>query len=466
MKKTFVMLSACLSLLAAGLASATEIAVNTAYQGGLIAHEICVKYMSLVGMMLFDVDPQMQQITELLTKQGEVFNEFKAKNDQRISEIEQKGKATEETLKEVKALNDQLTEIAIQIKATGERLDDMEKKGNRPGNGNDPAPEVAEHKTKFYSFMRTGDDDGLADLEAKAFQAGSDVDGGYLVPAELDMELTRVASAVCKMRDLADVKTIGKASIKMRVKVSGTAGRWVGEGEQGGETPNSKYAVVEIAAEEMEIEPWVYNSALDDADYNVEQDVTEEAGIGFGEAEGAAFINGNGIKKPRGILTYPIVANANYAWGKVGYIPSGGASSFAASNPGDALITLIHSLKSAYRAGAVLLMNDATLGLIRQMKDGSGNFYLFNPDATGKFDGFVLGVPVEIDDNMPDVGANSYPIAFANFKRAYRVVDRKGVALIRDNITEKGTTKFNFRKRVGGGIKNFEAIKLLKIATS
>lgn len=216
----------------------------------------------------------------------------------------------------------------------------------------------------------------------------------------------------------------------------------------------------------MEVEPWAYNSALEDADFDVVADLIDEAGIGFGEGESSAFVTGNGVKKPRGFLTYDVVANANYAWGKTGYIASGGAGVFAASNPGDNIIDLLHSLKASYRTGATLVMADTTLAALRKIKDGSGNFYLFNPDPTGEFAGLVLGKPVVVDDNMPVLAANSYSIAYANWKRAYRIVDRKGITLIRDNITTKGTTKFNLRKRVGGGIKNFEAIKLMKFAAS
>ena len=111
-------------------------------------------------------------------------------------------------------------------------------------------------------------------------------------------------------------------------------------------------------------------------------------------------------------------------------------------------------------------MADTTLAALRKIKDGSGSFYLFNPDPTGEFAGIVLGKPVVVDDNVPVIAANSYSIAYANWKRAYRIVDRRGITLIRDNITAKGTTKFNFRKRVGGGIRNFEAIKLMKFAAS
>jgi len=423
-------------------------------------------YMVAMGFVLFDSDTDLSQISTLLKKQGDAFDDFRKANDQRIAEIEREGKASADTLKTISALNDTINQLTGELKSAQSRMDEIEKKSNRLGAGGDSDPVVSEHKTAFHGFMRTGDEAGLADLEAKALQSGSDIDGGYLVPAEIDTEIDRVASTVSALRGLSDVKQIGSASIKMRVKTSGTAGRWVGEGETGGETANPKYATVEIFAEELEAEPWVYNSTLDDADYDLEADVTDEAGIGFGEAEGVAYVSGNGVKKPRGILTYETVANAAYAWGKVGYIASGDANGFAAVNPADKLITLLHSLKSVYRNGAVLLMNDTTLGVVRQFKDGSGSFYLFNPDATGAFAGFILGVPVQIDDNMPDIAANAYPIAYANFKRAYRIVDRKGTALIRDNITVKGTTKFNFRKRVGGGIRQFEAIKLFKIAAA
>jgi HK97 family phage major capsid protein len=240
----------------------------------------------------------------------------------------------------------------------------------------------------------------------------------------------------------------------------------VGESEAGGETTEPKYAMIEILPEKMEVEPWVYNDTLEDVESDLEADLTEEAGIGFAEGEAAAFISGTGVKQPRGILSYTIVANASYAWGKVGYIASGGAGAWAASNPADKIIDLQHALKQQYRNGAVFLMADSTLASVRQLKDGSGNYYLWQPDPSANFSGRILGSPVEIDDNMPAIAANSYSIAFANFRRAYTVVDRRGTSLIRDNITTKGTTKFNFTRRVGGGISHFEAIKLMKFATS
>ena len=134
--------------------------------------------------------------------------------------------------------------------------------------------------------------------------------------------------------------------------------------------------------------------------------------------------------------------------------------------PADKLVDLQHSLKQSYRSGAVWVMSDSTLGTARQMKDGSGSYYLWQPDPTAPFGGRFLGSPVEVDDNMPAIAANSLSVAYGNFRRGYLIANRSGITLIRDNVTAKGTTKFNFRRRVGGGVYNFEAIKLMKFAAS
>jgi len=364
-------LKTCLGLAIVALAAATL----------LVGHPIIpMEVLAGLGAVGFIGETDMQGLTELLTKQGKAFEEFKSANDARMKAIESKGYAPADVTEKVDKINGDLSEL-------GKQIADLAKKSNRPAVGDSKlTDEQAEHKSAFREqFMRKGDDTGLAELERKAFQSGSDVDGGFLIDSEMATDIDRIASTVSVMRALADVRVIGKESLKFRAKTSGLAARWVGEGEAGGESTNPKYAQLEVFAEEMEAEPWAFNSALDDADFDVVSDITDEAGIAFGEAEGAAFITGNGVKKPRGILAYDVVANASYAWGKVGYIASGGAGALAASNPGDNVIDLVHSLKAAYRNGATLLMADTTLAALRKIKDGSGNFYLFNPDPTGKF---------------------------------------------------------------------------------
>ncbi len=414
-------------------------------------------------LMLANAPVALPELKTLIEAQAKAWEDFKSTNETRLKELEAKGAASGDIQAKQALTEKELNKLSAEIA-------DMMKKMNRPGattkDGKQMTPEQAEHKHAFGTFLREGKEAGLAELERKAMNTGSDPDGGYLVGTEMDAEIDRVVSAEVAMRRLATVRTIGKGSYKKWVKTSGMTAVAVGEQEDSVEGNSPKYAEMEFEAHRAYVEPWVSNDMLEDSEYDLEADLTDEAGIAFAEFEGNNFINGNGVKRPRGILQYTNVANASYAWGKVGYVVTGQSGAFASSNPGDNLVGLQHALKSRYRNGAVFLMNDTTLSTVRQMKDGSGAFYLWNPDPLAGFGGRLLGSPVEIDDYMPAAGPNSLSVAFGNFRRAYTIVDRRGIAVIRDNVTKKGTTKFHFSKRVGGGIHNFEALKLLKFGTS
>lgn len=357
-------------------------------------------------------------------------------------------------------------EAADRAAADAKQLADIEKKAGRPATGKDePSPEQAEHSKAFGLYLRKGRTDGLDDLQRKAMNTGSDPDGGYLVLPEMDMTIDRIAPTISAMYRLANVVTIGTAKYEKLVKKSGMAMRRVADGGTGGETTEPTYAKITIDVFSAEVEPWVFNETLEDSFVNLESDLADEAAIGFAEGAGSEFITGNGVGKARGIAAYTNVANASYTWGSVGYIASGKSGAFASVAPADKVVDLQHALKAQYRPGAVWLTNNATLGVMRQIKDASGSYYLWQPDPSAAFGGRFLGHPVEIDDNLAVIAAGSYSLAFGNFKRGYTVVNRSGTTLIRDNITAKGTTKFNFRRRFGGGITNFEAIKLMKFAT-
>lgn len=403
------------------------------------------------------------ELKQALEGQMKAWEEFKSANDARIKAIEAKGYAPADVVEKVDTINADLTKLSSEI-------GDIMKKVNRPGLGTTEdkglSPEQVEHKEAFGRFLRKGDVTGLADLQRKALQSGSDPDGGYLVPEEMDTLIERVVPVVSAIGRLADTKTIGTAKYKKPVKKTGLAMRRVASGAGGGESDNATYADIEIEAFMAEVEPWVYNDTLEDAFIDLEADLAEEAAIAFAEGAGSEFATGDGVGKARGITAYNTVANSSYAWGSVGYIASGASGAFTSSAPGDKVIQLQHSLKSQYRPGAAFVMSDATLATVRQMKDGSGAYYLWQPDPTAGFGGRLLGSPVEVDDNMPTIAANSLSIAYGNFKRGYLVINRRGTILIRDNITSKGKTKFNFTRRFGGGIKNFEAIKLMKFAAS
>lgn len=421
-----------------------------------------------LGAASFFVIGDIADVKKLVEDMHKSWHDFQQKNDERLKAIESKGYAPADLVDQVNKLNADITETQKKLKEEQENMDRLEARLNRPGGGSGGglSKEQEEHKSAFRDFLRTGRDSGLRDAERKALRSTSDVDGGYLVERELDGMIDRVAGTIQGFRGIANVRVVGSKVYAKRVKTSGLSGRWVGETEAGGESTNPKFAEIEIPVHKIEVEPWSTNDVLEDADYDLESDLADEAGIAFAETEGAAFISGTGVKKPRGILAYDIVANASYEWGKIGYIASGASGAFASSNPADKLIDLQHALKQQYRNGAVWLTNDATLAKIRQIKDGSGNFYLWQPDPSAGFNGLILGAPVAIDDNMPALASNSYSLAFGNFRRGYTITDRRGTVLIRDNLTTKGYTKWNLTRRVGGGVTHFEAIKLMKFASS
>lgn len=436
--------------------------IALAVVAALVGHPI-VSTESMVGLGLVPLalgEIDVKGLTELLEKQGRAFEEFKTANDARLKAIEQKGYAPADVVEKVEKLNAEMKKI------DGDLIE-LAKKAHRPPAGDDRlTEEQAEYKEALNTYLRKGIDTGLAELQRKAMNSASDPDGGYLVLPEMDRVIDRVAPTVSALFRLANVVTIGSAKWEKMVKTSGMAARRVADGSTGGESTNPKYAKIAIDAHTAEAEPRVYNETLEDATVDLAMDLAEEAGIAFAELGGSEFISGAGVAGARGITAYSNVANASYAWGSVGYIASGKSAAFASVAPADKIVSLQHALKSQYRPGAAWLCNDTTLGVMRQMKDGSGSYYLWQPDPAAAFGGRFLGSPVEVDDNMPDIGAGAYALAYGNFKRGYTIVNRAGTSLIRDNITVKGQTLFNFRRRFGGGITNFEAIKLMKFATS
>jgi HK97 family phage major capsid protein len=424
-------------------------------------YHIPIEASSLGLLAIGDTENVGAEIKQLLQKQGENFEEFKRANDELL-----KAKADGKAVSDIQA---KLSSIDAEFKKIGEDVVELTKKAARPqftGDSKGMTPEQVEHKQALGEYLRKGITGNLSELERKALSSASDPDGGYLVDAEMDTEIDRIAATVSAMRSVANVRTIGNASYKKLVKTRGVSGGWLAESADSAESTEPQWSEIEIIAHTAYAEPWVPNPMLEDAFYDLESDLVAEAGLTLAETEGAAFITGNGVGKARGLAAYSTVANASYAWGSVGYIAAGASGAFTSSAPADKLVQLQHSLKSVYRPGAVFMMNDGTLATVRQMKDGSGAYYLWQPDALVGFGGRFLGSPVIVDDNFADIAANSLSIAYGNMKRAYTIVDRRGIAIIRDNVTKKGVTKFHISKRVGGGITNFEAVKLMKFAAS
>jgi HK97 family phage major capsid protein len=206
-------------------------------------------------------------------------------------------------------------------------------------------------------------------------------------------------------------------------------------------------------------------SLLDDSVVDLDQWISGEVEAAFAEQEGAAFVSGDGTNKPKGFLSNTLVAESAWAWGKIGYTLTGVAGAWPASNPSDILIDTIYALKAGYRQNANWVMNRKTQGAIRKLKDADGN-YLWQPPASPGSRAMLMGFPLVEAEDMPDIGADATPVAFGDFSRGYLVVDRAGVRVLRDPYSAKPYVLFYTTKRVGGGVQDFDAIKLLKFGTA
>ncbi len=371
-------------------------------------------------------------IEALLRKQGDAFEEFKGRYNQRFANLE-----------------DAVNEVLI--------------KSNRPGapwNGGF-SREDGEYKQAFLRHLRTG-----APLDRKAMSTGSDPDGGVLVPKQIDSEISKALREVSPMRQVARVIPVESGDFSMMHSTGGTGYAWVGETETRSETNTPQLQEITPPMGEIYAMPKVTQRLLDDNTFDLENWLQEEVVEAFGTGEGDAFQNGNGINKPRGILTYSTdsAADGTRAENKLQYVASGQTGAFASANPFDKLVKLVHALKAPYRAGAVFLMNTNTLETVRYLKDGNGN-YIWSADGTAGTPGTLLGYPVYEDAAMPDVAANSLSIAFGNFRRGYVIVDRI-TQMLRDPFTAKPYVSFYTTRRVGGCVRDFRAIKLMKFAAS
>ena len=401
------------------------------------------------------------ELKETIQALGKAFDAFKAENDARLKEIEKKGAADPLLTEKVDKINADIAQIWA-LKKQLETLETAVAQGQLPGGGKNELDRVkAQHKDAFAKFFRKGAEGGLRDLEVQAgLSTLSDPDGGFLVPEDYEQAIDRVALSVSAMRRLATVRTIGTDTYKKLVNQGGASAGWVGEKGARAETNTPTLTEIAINTKEIYAMPAATQTLLDDSRVDIAGWLADEVSIEFSEQESEAFINGNGVEQPKGIAAYAMAANSSYVWGKVGYITSGNTSLV---NDLDKLIDLQHALKPVYRNGAAWLMNDATLATIRKMKDGDGN-YIWVPGLKDGAPDTLLGKPVEIDDNVDDIAANKYPIFFANFKRAYLIIDRQGVRVLRDPYTSKPYVLFYTTKRVGGGIVMYEAIKALKVS--
>jgi len=417
--------------------------------------------MELETKMLDTRDDNSREVKNALAEMRQTFEAFKNANDERLAQLERRSAdgLTEEKVERInRSLDDQKR-----------MLDDLALAAQRPSIGTEykvPADGRArERKAAFERYVRKGDAAGFASLEAKALSAGSDPDGGYVVPLEIEQTIDRVLAKASPIRAIAGVRQIGSSVYRKPITTVGAATGWVAETDARTATDTPTLAAIDFPAAELYAMPAATQTLLDDAQVNIEEWLASEVQIVFAEQEGAAFVSGDGSGKPKGFLSYTTAADASWSWGKIGYIASGAAGAFASSNPSDALLDLAYAPKQAYRANGTWVMNRKTESAVRKFKDGAGN-YIWQPGAGGGQPATLFGYAIAEAEDMPDIAANSFSVAFGDFARGYLIVDRVGIRVLRDPYSAKPYVLFYTTKRVGGGVQNFEAIKLMKFATS
>lgn len=336
------------------------------------------------------------------------------------------------------------------------RLDRVSRAAQRPALAADTTS--AEVKSFVGGYLRTG---RTAELKSLNTQVPSD--GGYAVPREIDAAIARELTEISPIRSIAQVVQTGSSGYRKLVATGGTASGWVSETAGRPETGAPSFAEIAPPTGELYANPAASQSMLDDAAFDLESWLASEIAMEFARAEGAAFVHGTGIDMPKGFLAAPTSAIGDGArpFGTLQYVGTGDDAGFGAE-PEAKLIDLVHTLKAGHRQGASWVMNSATLSEVRKLKTADGAF-LWQPGLVEGQPDRLLGYPVVEAEDMPDVAAGAFPIAFGNFKAGYLIAERSATSILRDPFTHKPFVHFYACRRIGGQVLDSAAIKLLRI---
>ncbi len=411
---------------------------------------------------------QDSQLTELYRS----FELFKEANDQRLREIEAKGSADPLTEIKVNRLNERFDTLETAMRRTAraaEQKSDEEKEAEmfsverkHSYSGDLDVKTYRHYKAALNKYLRKNNAGSSLD-EIKALSVGSDPDGGFAVPPDMGGRIVELVYETSPVRQVANVVTIGSDALEGINDLGQPDSGWVGEMDVRNDTATPQIGEWRIPVHEQYAEPSATQKLLDDAMFDVEGYLTKKIADRLSRMENTAFVAGNGIRQPRGFLTYPAGVPSATSFSVIEQIASGAAGAFSSTAPGDALISLVYALKAPYRDKAVFLMARETLGEVRKLKDSMGR-YLWQPDFQMRQGGHLLGFNVVEAADMPAMAANSLSIAFGDFSQGYQIVDRIGIRILRDAFTAKPYVKFYTTKRVGGDVINFEAIKLMTFA--
>lgn len=402
-----------------------------------------------------------QDVAEAFDDFMSAFEGFKQANDERLRQLE--SSVGEDPLTAGKV--DRINQAVDEQKRV---LDALVTRSHRPALGVKSVRDFGrslEHSDAFSRYIRKGDEQGLRAMESKAMSYASGPDGGFLVPDETEAAIGKRLANLSPIRAISSVRQVSGAVLKKPFAISGPAVGWVGETEARIETDASTLSELSFPTMELYAMPAATQSLLEDSAIDIDQWIASEVEAAFAEQEGSAFVNGDGVNKPRGFLNYATVDEAVWSWGNLGYIPTGEAGSLPLDGASDVLIDAVYALKAGYRQNANWVMNRKTQAAIRKIKDADGNYLWQAPAATGQ-SAMLMGFGITEAEDMPDIAADANAIAFGDFNRGYLVVDRMGVSVLRDPYSAKPYVLFYTSKRVGGGVQDFDAIKLVKFGTA
>lgn len=438
---------------------------------------------------------EIAELKSLIEKQGKAWEEFRATNDQIVA-AKAEGKAVAELETKLAKISEDLDKIE-DLKAA---IEDVQKKLNRPlsaaelKDAEDIAAEVKgfnlalrsdfqtkgkvaradlsvdeykAYKSAFFKMVAGTPVNDLEDSERKALQAGSDPDGGYMLPHAAAGRTVKKLFEQSTMRQIASVQTISSNKIEGMTDLDEADAGWVSELGSRSDSDTPQVGKWEIEAHEMYAMPKASQRILDDAASDVEGWLADKVADKFARVEGDAFTNGNGVGKPRGLFAYTCVATADdsRSWGQFEYVPTGASGAFH-TDKADPLQTLIGQFKPQYLQNASFLMTRGVRTDIRKMKEATSDRYLWEPSLQAGQPDRLLGYAARVDQYVPAKAANSLSLALGDFREAYQIVDRLGIRTLRDPYTAKPYVVFYSTKRTGGGAVNFEAVKFLKFSAT
>lgn len=429
-------------------------------------------------------EPSIKTVAEAIDKIGNAFAEYKKTNDERIEAIKA-GKGTAELDAKLKRIDESIDSMS-EMK---NKLEKMETKLSRPGAGgsttgdNAETPEVREYRTALNSWIRKSNDvdreatlkdavraivakSGAGELEQRAAQVITSTGsaGGFALPEIIERQIARLTADISPIRQIATVRTVGSPDYKELVDIGGAAFEWVGETDTRNQTNTPDLYEVAPTFGMASAKPQASEESLDDLFFDVENWLIESAAEAIAVGEGAAYVSGNGVKKPTGFLAGPAPVatdDKTRAFGTLQFYASGQAAAMP-SDP-DVFLDMVYGLRARYRNNARWVTAKAVLASMRKYKDANGQ-YLWQPALAAGQPATFHGYAITEAEDMPAVAANSFPLAFGDFKEGYLITDRVGMRITRDEITQPGFVKFYVRKRTGGKLRNTQAIKLLKIA--